>query len=114
MELSVAHSRFAGLRPALKSRSVAKDPRAEILKEVVAGLLWMAFDPPEDTPRSELESIAAHLIGRIQSHACRHVIEAEIRHVQRHQFCRISPPAFVTQLVERMTALVEKNGAAYR
>ena len=37
------------------------NPRAEILDEVVAGLLWMTLDLPQDVSRPELEDFRASI-----------------------------------------------------
>jgi hypothetical protein len=64
------------------------NPRAFILDEVVAGLLWMALDLPQDVSRPELESFARQLVSRIRFGASDSVIESEIAFLQSEQLGR--------------------------
>src|SRR5579864_5738305 len=94
---------------AAKPRVAPSDIRFDILKEIVAGVLWMALDPPDETPLSELEFIAARLITRIQRNTSPQVIEAEIGYMLRHQFGQLIAPAVVSSLVTRIVAVVGRH-----
>ena len=56
------------LRPAHGAKTKFH-PRMELLDEVVAGLLWMQLDLPDDTTRDEMEKLAHRLVLRIQGGA---------------------------------------------
>ena len=69
----------AGPAPALQPTRRRFNPSADILDEVVAGLLWMTLDLPPDVSRRELESFRASIGGadQIRRQRLRHV-ESEI------------------------------------
>lgn len=75
----------ARLTPAHRTKF---NPRAGILDEVVAGLLWMALDLPQDVSRPELESFAHQLVARIRFGASETMIESEIAFLQSDQLGR--------------------------
>jgi len=82
-------------------RKARFNPRLGILDEVVAGFLWMQLDLPEDTSRSELESFAHRLVGRIQAGDGEAAIAGEIAGLQSGQLCRPANPFVVRQLARR-------------
>lgn len=83
------------------------NPRLEILDEVVAGFLWMQLDLPEDTSRSELESFAHRLVGRIQAGDGEAAIAGEITGLQIGQLCRPANPFVTRQIARRAIAAVD-------
>jgi hypothetical protein len=76
------------LAPAAPAHRTKFNPRAGILDEVVAGLLWMALDLPQDVSRPELETFAHRLVTRIRFGAGEDVIESEIAFLQSDQLGR--------------------------
>ncbi len=64
------------------------NPRADILDEVVAGLLWMTLDLPSDISRPELETFAHQLVTRIKFGAGASSIEDAIAFLQSDQLGR--------------------------
>jgi hypothetical protein len=87
-------------------RKARFNPRLGILDEVIAGFLWMQLDLPEDTSRSELESFAHRLVGRIQAGDGETAIAGEIAGLQFGQFCRPANPFVVRQIARRAIATV--------
>jgi hypothetical protein len=82
-----------GLKPARPVAHFAPhrarfNPRAFILDEVVAGLLWMSLDLPQDVSRPELESFARQLVSRIRFGASDSAVESEIAFLQSEQLGR--------------------------
>jgi hypothetical protein len=100
-----------GLRPArLAGPSHAHktkfNPRADILDEVVAGLLWMTLDLPQDVSRPELETFAHQLVARIKFGASETAIETEIAFLQSGQLGRPVDPQAVHGLAGRVMSTV--------
>ena len=89
------------------SRKKKFNPRLDILDEVVAGMFWMALDPPDDACREEMEEFARHLAHRVRSGAGESAIAAEIDFLQRGQFCRPSDSERAAELARRTIALVK-------
>ena len=81
-------------------------PRLEILDEVVAGLLWMQLDLPEDTTRDEMESFAHRLVSRIQTGAGDAAIAVEIAGLQSSQLGRPANLPLIRDLACRAIAVV--------
>lgn len=81
---------MAAARPAPVSHAhrTRFNPRAGILDEVVAGLLWMALDLPQDVSRPEIETFAHQLVARIRFGANETMIESEIAFLQSDQLGR--------------------------
>jgi hypothetical protein len=82
-----------GLHPARPAASAVAhktkfNPRASILDEVVAGLLWMSLDLPQDISRPELETFAHQLVTRIKFGASAIAVENEITFLQSDQLGR--------------------------
>src|SRR5579862_2404321 len=109
MNVPAASANFSIGISAEKPWAAPYDTRFEILKEIVAGILWMALDPPDETPLSEFEFIAARLIKRIQRNTSPQVIEAEIGYMLRHQFCQLIAPTAISGLVTRIVAVVGRH-----
>ena len=78
----------ARMPPASPSHRTKFNPRASILDEVVAGLLWMTLDLPQDVSRPELETFAHQLVTRIKFGASEAMVESEIAFLQSDQFGR--------------------------
>ena len=88
------------------ARRARFNPRAGILDEVIAGLLWMSLDLPADVSRLELESFAHHLVIQIQAGAAESEIEQEIAALQSGQLCRPANPEMIQGLVLRAIGAV--------
>ena len=95
--------------PALRPNHVCKakfHPRLEILDEVVAGLLWMQLDLPDDTTREEMESFARRLVSRIRMGAGEAAIAVEIAGLQSGQLGRPANLPFIRDLACRAISVV--------
>ena len=89
MNIRVALPGLHPARPAGASAHKTKfNPRASILDEVVAGLLWMSLDLPQDISRPELETFAHQLVTRIKFGASAIAVESEITFLQSDQLGR--------------------------
>ncbi len=78
------------------------NPRADILDEVVAGLLWMTLDLPQDVSRPELERFAHQLVARIRFGASETAIESEIAFLQCEQLGRPANRDAIQELAGRV------------
>ena len=83
------------------------NPRADILDEVVAGLLWMALDLPQDVSRPELELFAHQLVARIRFGASEDAIENEIAFLQCDQLGRPANRDTIHELAGRVIGAVK-------
>ncbi|HVV27307.1 MAG TPA: hypothetical protein VHC40_05015 [Rhizomicrobium sp.] len=81
-------------------------PRREILDEVVAGLLWMQLDLPEDASREEMEDFAHRLVNQIRAGAGETFVAGEIARLQSGQFCRPANLPAIRALAQRSLAAV--------
>jgi hypothetical protein len=90
MNIRVALQGLHPARPAapIHAHKARFNPRADILDEVVAGLLWMTLDLPQDISRPELETFAHQLVARIKFGACEIAVESEIAFLQSDQLGR--------------------------
>lgn len=94
-------------RPAARAHRTKFHPRAGILDEVVAGLLWMALDLPQDISRPELESFAHLLVTRIRFGADEAIVESEIAVLQSDQLGRPANCEAIHALAGRVTNAVK-------
>jgi len=78
------------------------NPRSDILDEVVAGLLWITLDLPQDVSRRELEAFAHQLVGRIKFGASETAIESEIVFLQSGQLGRPADHDAIHALANRV------------
>ena len=85
------------------------NPRAEILDEVVAGLLWMALDLPQDVSRPELEHFAHRLVSRIRIGASETAVEHEIVCLQSDQLGRPADSTAIHRLTGRVMRAVKNS-----
>lgn len=85
------------------------NPRAEILDEVVAGLLWMTLNLPQDVSRLELEGFAHQLVSRIRIGANAAAVEREIVGLQCGQLGRPANPAAIHGLAGRVMDAVRNS-----
>ena len=90
----------------LRDRRIKFHPRLDILEEVVAGLLWLQLDLPQDASRDEIEDLARHLVTRIRGDAGEAAIEAELTALQGLRFCRPANPAALRALARRLVTAV--------
>jgi len=90
MNIRVTVQALRALRPAppAHAHKTRFNPRADILDEVIAGLLWITLDLPQDVSRSELEAFAHQLVARIRFGASEIAIESEINFLQSGQLGR--------------------------
>jgi len=102
--LSFVPARRTGVFPLHRTRF---NPRADILDEVVAGLLWMTLDLPPDVSRSELESFAHQLVARIRFGASACAIESEIVFLQSEQLGRPANREAIHDLAGRVMSTVK-------
>jgi hypothetical protein len=101
-----------GLKPARPAATFAPhrarfNPRASILDEVVAGLLWMSLDLPQDVSRPELESFARQMVSRIRFGASDSAIESEIAFLQSEQLGRPANHEAIRDLTDRIMHAVK-------
>jgi len=82
-------------------------PRCDILNEVVAGLIWIQLDLPENVSRYELETFAYRLVQRIIANASVRAVEEELTFLQRDQFCRPVKEAVIRELARRTISAVK-------
>jgi len=82
-------------------------PRLEILDEVVAGLLWMQLDLPDDTTRDEMEGLAHRLVLRIRGGAGEASVVGEIAGLQNSQLGRPANLPLIRDLAGRTIAVVQ-------
>ena len=82
-------------------------PRCDILNEVVAGLIWIQLDLPENVSRYELETFAYRLVQRIIANASVRAVEEELTFLQRDQFCRPIKEAVIRELARRTISAVK-------
>jgi hypothetical protein len=99
----------AGPAPAAHVHRTRFNPRADILDEVVAGLLWMTLDLPADASRRELEAFAHHLVARIKFGAGEAIVESEIAFVQSGQLGRPVNQDAVHDLAGRILCAVKAS-----
>jgi hypothetical protein len=85
------------------------NPRAEILDEVVAGLLWMALDLPQDVSRPELEGFAHRLVSCIRIGASEATVERVIVGLQCGQLGRPANPPAIHRLAGRVMDVVRNS-----
>lgn len=85
IRVSLQGLQSAGPAPAPPAHKTRFNPRADILDEVVAGLLWITLDLPADVSRRELEIFAHHLVARIKLGAGEAMVESEIVVLQSDQ-----------------------------
>lgn len=74
--------------PPVHAHKTKFNPRAGILDEVVAGLLWITLDLPSDVSRCELETFAHQLVMQIKFGASEAKIESDIASLQSLQLGR--------------------------
>ncbi len=79
------------------------------MDEVVAGLLWMALDLPQDVSRPELEGFAHRLVSCIRIGASEAAVEREITGLQSGQLGRPANPAAIHRLTGRVMDAVRNS-----
>lgn len=109
MNIRIAPSSFAPARRAvaLHRHRTKFNPRADILDEVVAGLLWMALDLPPDVSRPELESFAHQLVAHVRFGACAAALENDIAFLQSEQLGRPANRDAIRTLAIRIIGAVK-------
>ena len=109
MNIRIAPSSFAPSRRTapLAPHRTKFNPRADILDEVVAGLLWISLDLPPDVSRPELESFAHQLVARIRFGASASAIESEIAFLQSEQLGRPANRDTIRALAIRVIGAVK-------
>ena len=94
-------------RPGPAPHRTKFNPRADILDEVVAGLLWMTLDLPQDVSRPELEHFAHQLVAHIRFGANENMIESEIAFLQSDQLGRPANRDAIHELAARVIGAVK-------
>jgi hypothetical protein len=89
-----------------RDRRARFHPRLDLLDEVVAGLLWLQLDVPDDVSRDEIEDVAHLLVTRILDNAGEDAIESELVVLQGLQFCRPANRAMLRELARRLVLVV--------
>jgi hypothetical protein len=107
VNLRALHS--SGPPPAAHVHKTRFNPRADILDEVVAGLLWMTLDLPADVSRQELEAFAHDLVGRIKYGAADTIVENEIVFLQSDQFGRPANQDAIRGVAGRIVCAVKAS-----
>lgn len=109
MNIRVTPQSLKPVRPAppFAAHRTRFNPRAFILDEVVAGLLWMTLDLPQDVSRPELESFARRLVARIRFGASACAIESEITFLQSDQLGRPANQDAIRDLAGRIMQAVK-------
>ena len=102
MNIQVTVQALRAVRPASTAHKSRFNPRSDILDEVVAGLLWMTLDLPQDVSRAELEAFAHQLVARIRFGANETAIESEIIFLQSGQLGRPANHDAIHALVGRV------------
>jgi hypothetical protein len=95
--------------PAAHAHKTRFNPRADILDEVVAGLLWITLDLPADVSRRELEAFAHRLVARIRFGAGEAIVESEIVFLQSGQLGRPANRDAVRGLAGRILGAVKAS-----
>ena len=108
MNIRVALPGLHPARPAapIHAHKSKFNPRAGILDEVVAGLLWITLDLPQDVSRPELETFAHQLVTRIKLGASETVVEGEIAVLQCDQLGRPADHEAIHGLAGRVIGAV--------
>ena len=108
MNIRVALPGLHPARPAarLHAHKTRFNPRASILDEVVAGLLWMSLDLPQDISRPELETFAHQLVAQIKFGAGAIAVESEIAFLQSDQLGRSANHDAIHGLTGRIISAV--------
>jgi hypothetical protein len=101
-DLNSSSSNTVGVAAASHAHRTKFNPRAGILDEVVAGLLWMTLDLPQDVSRPELEAFAHQLVARIRFGASETMVESEIAFLQSDQLGRPANPDAIHGLTGRV------------
>ena len=83
------------------------NPRSDILKEVVAGFIWIELDLSKTVTRAELETVAHRLVQRINADASARMVEDELVFLQRDQFCRPVQMEVIRDLVRQTVSTVK-------
>jgi hypothetical protein len=93
MHVTVPAARAVHAVPA-PARKAKERPRALILNQVIAGILWMSLDLPEDVSRQELEEFAHCLVARINAGTA-------------EEFCLRTDAATLRGLIRRAANIVQ-------
>lgn len=110
MNIHVSVERSATELSTVKWRNRRFKPRCDILKEVIAGSIWMQLDLPEDVSRSELETFAHDLVSRINADASENAVENDLGALQADQFCKPIRANVIRELA-RLTILTVKRAS---
>lgn len=94
------------LRPDKFRRDTQVPPRElslapDLIDQVVAGLLWISLDLPEDVSRREMEMMAHRLVTRIKAGMPDSELEQEVAFLQLRQFSRTPNHAAIRGLIRR-------------
>ena len=84
--------------------------KADVLGEVVAGLIWMHLSLPEDASRGEVEKCAAGLVRAADYGAAESALEQMLRRLQAEQFAGPVNSLTIKLLARRALDAIRRNG----
>jgi hypothetical protein len=107
MNVQLRPDRFHRAADARPYRSLPFAP--DLTDQVVAGLLWMALDLPDDVSRREMERLAHHLVLRIRTNVAQPALEQDVALMQLEQFSRAPNFSAIRDLVRRAVTIVNRS-----
>ena len=84
---------------------------ADILTEVLAGMLWMHLSVPADASSDELKACALDLLRAAEYGAGEAAIEQSLKRLQSEQFARPVNSLTIKLLARRVLEAVRRNSA---
>lgn len=78
-----------------------------VLREIIAGYIWLYLNVPNDASSAEIEEYAGILINRIRSGASEDTLVSEMRALQVQRLCQISNVSSISSLIKRTTLLAQ-------
>jgi hypothetical protein len=86
--------------------------KRDLLREVIAGFLWISLDLPDDTTGEELDAIAEQLVVDITGGSDETTVIAELMQFQCKCFCKAPNLSNITSLARRAISTVNGCNAA--
>lgn len=81
----------------------------KIVREAVAGLIWLYLDLPDDASRLEVEWCAGQIIASMLNGGTEDSLEKTIRSLQAACFCEISSASAIRALARRCAATTRSS-----
>jgi hypothetical protein len=88
-------------------------PKQDLLCQVIAGLLWLSLDLPDDPTKEELDALAEQLVAGIAAGSDEITVVAELIRFQSKCFCKPPNISSITTLARRMISTVNGCNAVY-